>query len=1035
MRKQEVFSQRVMPMDHHAEWVSAYDVRWRSQSTCSRDSMPLGDGDTGLNIWVEKQTGLHILIGRSDTLDHMKLCKIHLVTEPNVFDSVVFSQELSLVEGTVRIITEQGSLTIWMDASTHDLGCGFLHISGQLTVPVVVRASLDLWRSTETIDDGQMDFSTYKGHDLFQLREESLVRCHFHKKYGFDNECVVGCELSGEGFDGANGNLLETTAGVRTFDVLATVYAEDARTPDMWRDGLVRCQRAYSQKNAADHRKEHVTWWRDFWSRSRIETANAGMANRINSQYALQRFLFACSSRGLLPSLYNGSLFRTEIEKDAVAAFHWIMEEKTNADFRPWQSDYMGQNTRHQFWPLLASGDYDLIEPLVRLIRGRLKYQLRETWETMGHAGGFTPEKFADKGFTYHASDMETLDDAARNCRQHESWEKNFWHLQYHFLPTIEFLALFIDVYLHNQDRKFLHEVILPLLDACVDFYDAHYPQRDDAGRRCIFPASTAETYGKARSGYHEMPQREDVTNPVSEVAGLRYILSTILSLDPNLVSKKRMERLQAFLNELPDVPEKRVCGTQILAPGERYSPGLLCEAAELYAVWPFRQYTLYSDSVRRAAGRQSFFTRRISLDGSSDVQPWETGGWHPAGLHAATLGLAKEAARILELNFADHLPTVSTIAGVPYMERPTKPRFEGFWNHPHMDGIPDLCHAGVSMNLLQHMLLQWNGREIHLLPAWEPSWDVSFRLHAPFNTVVDCEFRHGQVRKLTVTPESRLGDVINCQTEAYQIKNILCVHAGDRNPLFQLPPMQDGILTREDIFERPLLKLWLEKYAQSVMDVSAFPLSIDGGLAFFRDHYLYIHLLERKPMLEFPALHAKPVRVDCLTGGTVHCMMEQDTWHLDLSESQEDIVTIVRITADRPFLPETAQEEIAGDFDSSSDLSESFRAQHVSTNDRSTYWIAAQDDPEPVLHCAFDGMKTIGRMEIHVMRPDRGFGKTLDFTIHVPNDRGDWHKVLESRITGELWSQWVEGIHAREIKIHFNNTAEFGVRHIGFFQ
>ena len=58
-------------------------------------------------------------------------------------------------------------------------------------------------------------------------------------------------------------------------------------------------------------------------------------------------------------------------------------------------------------------------------------------------------------------------------------------------------------------------------------------------------------------------------------------------------------------------------------------------------------------------------------------------------------------------------------------------------------------------------MLLQPVGEKILLLPAWPKSWDVSFKLRAPRNTIVECTYRRGKVERLVVTPESRRADIV----------------------------------------------------------------------------------------------------------------------------------------------------------------------------------------------------------------------------------------------------------------------------------
>ena len=57
-------------------------------------------------------------------------------------------------------------------------------------------------------------------------------------------------------------------------------------------------------------------------------------------------------------------------------------------------------------------------------------------------------------------------------------------------------------------------------------------------------------------------------------------------------------------------------------------------------------------------------------------------------------------------------------------------------------------------------MLLQTDGRQIYLLPAWPEDWDAEFKLHAPYNTTVSGNVEKGQLVRLEVQPESRRADV-----------------------------------------------------------------------------------------------------------------------------------------------------------------------------------------------------------------------------------------------------------------------------------
>ena len=111
----------------------------------------------------------------------------------------------------------------------------------------------------------------------------------------------------------------------------------------------------------------------------------------------------------------------------------------------------------------------------------------------------------------------------------------------------------------------------------------------------------------------------------------------------------------------------------------------------------------------------------------------------------SACLGLTEEAARILKVKIINSRPGY---------------RWPATWG-PNFDWLPDQDHGGNLMTTIHLMLLQADGDRIFLLPAWPREWDVSFKLHAPRNTTVECLYRAGKVEKLVVTPEERLKDIV----------------------------------------------------------------------------------------------------------------------------------------------------------------------------------------------------------------------------------------------------------------------------------
>ncbi len=89
-----------------------------------------------------------------------------------------------------------------------------------------------------------------------------------------------------------------------------------------------------------------------------------------------------------------------------------------------------------------------------------------------------------------------------------------------------------------------------------------------------------------------------------------------------------------------------------------------------------------------------------------------------------------------------------------------TGSRFPAFWG-PNFDWVPDQDHGGVLLKAVQAMLLQSDGDRIFVLPAWPESWDVEFKLRAPRNTTVECNYQNGRIVQLTVLPKERAKDVV----------------------------------------------------------------------------------------------------------------------------------------------------------------------------------------------------------------------------------------------------------------------------------
>jgi hypothetical protein len=180
------------------------------------------------------------------------------------------------------------------------------------------------------------------------------------------------------------------------------------------------------------------------------------------------------------------------------------------------------------------------------------------------------------------------------------------------------------------------------------------------------------------------------------------------------------------FHDRLPALPLRMVAGRPALGFAE-LAPGPLRngENPELYAIFPYRHFSVGQPQLDLAGFS---YSNRLN---------YVLAGWSQDPIHAAMLGLAAEAKRLILTNYANGDRAV---------------RFPAFWG-PNGSGTPDQDNGGVANTALQRMLLQPVGNKLHLFPAWPAGWDADFRLHAPSNTVVRCVMSGGQLRHLEVTP------------------------------------------------------------------------------------------------------------------------------------------------------------------------------------------------------------------------------------------------------------------------------------------
>lgn len=731
--------------------VSRYDVVWHSKGTNENSSMPLGNGDIGLNVWTEQNGDIVMLIAKSDAWggngELLKLGRVRVSLDPNPFaDSSSFTQTLKLETGDVELREGGNDLRIWVDANNPAI-----HLDLHTEIPVKMKAEAEIWRTKKYHLDqhavsqagffawqSDPDGLTFYPDTLLPATDSSVSWCHFNvhsiypmvfKKEHLGNllsrypdplmHRCFGVTMKGRGFVSVNGHTLLSSKPSRAEHLVLYALTEQTASPGSWRADLDRKIGEVDAVGLNDSWKAHVDWWKQFWNRSWINVTGTPPAEEVSQGYAMQRFMTACAGRGAQPIKFNGSLFTVGQDLPADSS---STEAIHDPDYRKWGACYWNQNTRLIYWPLITSGDYDLIRPWFNMYVKALPLAEDRTRDYFHHGGAAFIE-------TMYFWGLPNINDFGWNNPGDEL--ESPW-MRYHIQGGLEVVAQMLDYYEHTEDVRFLRKSLLPMADAVVTFYDKHYG-RDADGKILLKPAQSIETY------------QVTAVNPTPDIAGLKCILPQLLALPARLTNHKERRLWRTVRNELPPIPVGTTAkgkippegvgdpdGTPVILPAEHYGKPRNVENPELYTVFPYRLYCVGKPGLRLAVN--TFRARLFPFKKC----------WGQDGMEGALLGLTAEAESTVVTEFTSY----------------GSQRFRWFWSRNN-DWIPDMDNGGAGMMTLQLMLMQCDGRQIRLLPAWPKDWSADFKLHAPYRTIVEGHVEDGRVTKLVVVPEERAKDVI----------------------------------------------------------------------------------------------------------------------------------------------------------------------------------------------------------------------------------------------------------------------------------
>ena len=731
--------------------VSQYNIDWDTQSKDVTGSMPLGGGNLGLNVWVENDDVL-FYIGHSDSrLENQKLIKLgrlRLKMNPSPFKKK-FSQQLNLLQSSILLKgeTDNGKpvkLKLWVDSFKP-----VVHAELESDEPLTIEIGYESWFfNAFQISNGlewhyRLDStkSDLPGKIKNQKLEAIADRIHDPLK-----NLTMGGRIVADGliYSGSDSGVYmktpfkswkaKTANPVKKLEMRVLLRVEQEKSLELWKDNLDSLE-SETKNSATEDYSKTVAWWTQFWNRSHI-IINPGSgitdtAWQIGRNYQLFRYMLGCNSTGKNPTLFNGGIFTFDNPLSDYSAFG---AASPNPDERAWWDClFMAQNQRLVYWPMIKSGDNDMLKIGLDFYRDRADLAQARSKHFFNVEGTPFPESI----------DIYGIMAACPSDFGHQGCE----HLTYHYTSSLEFAFMMLENY-RFSGKEFNES--LPAIMGVLKFYDNFYQKEcekitgkplDNNGKLVIYPGNACEHGVGAK-------------NHSDAISGLMALTKGLLSLKGDELSKTDKEWLISLSSRIPEIPLKTKNGHKYIAVADTIrkisNPN---EFTQLYALFPFHIYGIGLPDLDIALNTWLY-------GASNEVIQKEFMCWKYSNIGTACMGLTEEAKNYAINKFLYPLRTPLISVGYSDCAR-FRARFPSFWVTYPFDAFPDMDHGGCAMIGLQEMLMQTPGDQIILFPSWPKEWDADFKLCAPQQTVVEVKVHSGKVTLLKVTPEERKKDVV----------------------------------------------------------------------------------------------------------------------------------------------------------------------------------------------------------------------------------------------------------------------------------
>ncbi|MDD7983996.1 DUF5703 domain-containing protein [Lentisphaera marina] len=314
----------LLPIAHAADSTFSperYNVIWNSPGKDQNGSMPLGNGSTGINAWIEPNGDLIFYISRTDswggdgTLLKIGRVRIRLNPAPSTDD---FLQTLSLVDGTLEARCGETDIRLWVDAN-HPV----IHAEINGSESSTATASVELWRKAEDADtvlENQTDHLAWYHRNLYSKKPKQLAETQGLSTFKRIDPLLhrtFGALIKAKGAKRVDRTHLRSPrSNKHRFDLY--VVAQHPATENQW---LAKMDQTISKVEAIEfevRRFAHEAWWKSFWQRSWIH-ATKSSKNELSQNLIPPNklnFSFGVDSNG--NSRFKGKMGRSSLLKVAL---------------------------------------------------------------------------------------------------------------------------------------------------------------------------------------------------------------------------------------------------------------------------------------------------------------------------------------------------------------------------------------------------------------------------------------------------------------------------------------------------------------------------------------------------------------------------------------------------------------------------------------------------------------------------------------------------------------------------------------------